>query len=43
MSKENFPEGWNEKKIQRVLAYYEHQSEDDALIADEDGVESSET
>jgi len=43
MSKENFPEGWDEERIQRVLAYYEHQSEEDALIEDEAGVESSET
>lgn len=43
MSKENFPEGWNEEKVRRVLAYYEHQSEEDALIEDEAGVESSET
>ena len=43
MSKENFPEGWNEEKVQRVLGYYEHQSEEDSLIEDEAGVESSET
>ena len=43
MSKENFPEGWNEEKVRRVLAYYEQQSEEDALIEDEAGVESSET
>ena len=43
MRKENLPEGWNEEKVRRVLAYYEQQSEDDALIEDEAGVESSET
>lgn len=43
MSNEKFPEGWDEEKVQRVLAYYEQQSEDDALIEDEAGVESSET
>jgi hypothetical protein len=37
MSKENFPEGWNEEKVRRALAYYVQQTEDDA------GVESSET
>ncbi len=37
MSKENFPEGWDENKTQRVLAYYEQQSEEDALIEDEAG------
>jgi hypothetical protein len=43
MSNENLPKGWDEEKIRRVLAYYEHQSEEDALIEDEAGVESSET
>ena len=43
MSKQNLPEGWTEEKVGKVLAYYEHQSEEDALIEDEAGVESSET
>jgi hypothetical protein len=43
MSKENFPEGWNEERVRRVLAHYEHQAEEDALIEDEAGIESSET
>ena len=43
MSKENLPEGGDEEKVRRVLAYYEQQSEENALIEDEAGVESSET
>ena len=43
MTKDNFPEGWNEDKVRRVLAYYEQQTEEDALIEDEAGVESSDT
>ena len=43
MSKMNLPEGWSEEKVRRVLAYYEQQSEEDALVEDEAGVESSET
>ena len=43
MSKENLPAGWNEEKVRRVLAYYEQQTEEHALIEDEAGVESSET
>lgn len=43
MSNENLPEGWDDEKVRRVLAYYEQQSEEDALIEDEAGVESSET
>ena len=43
MSKENFPEGWNEEKIRSVLSHYEQQTEEDVLIEDEAGVESSDT
>lgn len=43
MSKENFPEGWNDEKVRRVLAHYEQQTEADALIEDEAGVASSDT
>ena len=43
MSKENFPEGWTEEKVRKVLAYYEQQGEEDALVEDEAGVEPSDT
>ena len=45
MSKENFPEGWHEEKVRRVLSYYEQQTyeDEDALLEDEAAVESSET
>lgn len=43
MSKSKFPEGWDEGKVQRVLAHYGTQSEDEALAEDEAGVASSET
>lgn len=43
MSKKHLPEGWNEEKVRRVLAHYEQQTEEDALIEDEAGIESSET
>jgi hypothetical protein len=43
MSKENFPEGWAAEKVRKVLAYYEQQGDEDALVEDEAGVESSET
>jgi hypothetical protein len=43
MSKSKFPEGWDERKISRVLAHYEEQSEDDAMAGDEAGVQTSET
>ena len=43
MSQNQFPDGWDEGKVQRVLAHYGTQSEDEALAEDEAGVESSET
>ncbi len=43
MSQGKFPSGWDEGKVRRVLAHYEEQSEDDALVEDEAGVEPSET
>jgi len=43
MSQNKFPSGWDDEKVRRVLAHYEEQSEDDALLEDEAGVESSDT
>jgi len=36
MNKEsNFPKGWDEQRVKRVLDHYEVQSEDEALAEDE--------
>jgi hypothetical protein len=43
MSQNKFPSGWDDEKVRRVLAHYEEQSEEDALLEDEAGVESSDT
>jgi hypothetical protein len=44
MTQNEFPSGWDEKSVRRVLAHYEEQTEEDALTEDEAGVEpSSET
>jgi len=43
MSKDKFPSGWDEEKVRRVLAYYEEQTEEDALLEDAAGIEPSET
>ena len=43
MSQSKFPAGWDEEKVRRVLAHYEEQTEDDALLEDEAGIEPSET
>jgi hypothetical protein len=42
MSQSNVPQGWTEEKVRRVLAHYEEQTEDEALVEDEAGIESSE-
>jgi len=43
MSQNKFPAGWDEDKVRRVLAYYDEQTENDALIEDKAGIEPSET
>jgi len=43
MSQSKFPEGWSDEKVRRVLAHYEGQTEDEAVLEDDAGVESSET
>jgi hypothetical protein len=35
MAKSNFPPGWDEERVQKVLAHYETQCEDEALAEDE--------
>ena len=43
MSQYKFPEGWDEDRVQRVIAHYGEQTEEEALAEDEAGVEPSET
>ena len=43
MSQNKFPDGWDEGKVQRVLAHYAEQTEDEASAEDELGVQPSET
>ena len=43
MSQDEFPAGWDDGEIQRVLAHYGGQSEEEALAEDEAGIASSET
>lgn len=43
MSQNRFPDGWDEDKVQRVLAHYGEQTEDEALAEDEAGIQPSET
>ena len=34
-NKSKFPSGWDEERVQRVLAYYESQTEEEAVAEDE--------
>jgi hypothetical protein len=35
VSSNRFPPGWDEKRVQQVLAYYEQQTEEEAVAEDE--------
>lgn len=39
MTQKAFPPGWDEPRVQKVLAHYESQSEDEAVAEDEAAVE----
>jgi hypothetical protein len=35
MKQANFPEGWDAKRVHRLLEYYERQSDEEAVAEDE--------
>jgi len=35
VAKRSFPSGWDEQRVEKVLAHYETQTEDEALAEDE--------
>jgi hypothetical protein len=35
MANDNFPAGWNETRVRRVLSHYEKQTDEDATAEDE--------
>ncbi len=39
----DFPEGWDESKVDRVLAHYDAQTDDEAVAENEAGLAPSET
>ena len=41
MKKSKFPPGWDEHRVQGILAYYETQSEEEAVAEDEAAYEDS--
>ncbi|HZO26330.1 MAG TPA: hypothetical protein VFH48_10120 [Chloroflexota bacterium] len=41
MSNDSLPAGWDEQRVQRVLAHYEAQTEDEAADEDERALEDA--
>ena len=41
MKQANFPEGWDEERVRRVLEHYENQSDEQAVAEDEAAYEST--
>ena len=41
MSEKQFPPGWNEERVRRVLQHYDSQSDDEALAEDEASFETT--
>ena len=35
MQQSDFPQGWDESRVRKVLDHYEHQGEDEAVAEDE--------
>jgi hypothetical protein len=40
MKQDKFPPGWNAERVERVLAHYENQSEEEAVAEDEAALEA---
>jgi hypothetical protein len=43
MNENKFPEGWNEGRVRKLLAFYSEQTSDEAAAEAEAGVESGDT
>ena len=39
MEQNEFPSGWDEERVQKVIDYYENQTEDEAVAEDEVGLQ----
>lgn len=37
-----FPKGWNQKRVEQVLTYYENQSDEEATMEDEAAFDTQE-
>ncbi len=40
MTQNQFPQGWDQKRVKQVIAHYEGQTEDEALMEDESALEN---
>jgi hypothetical protein len=40
MSQSNFPPGWDEERVRKVLSHYEQQTEEEAVAEDEAALEA---
>ena len=40
MNEQRFPPGWDAERVQRVLAHYENQTDEEALAEDEAALET---
>jgi hypothetical protein len=43
MSKPNYPPGWDEERVRRVLKHYEEQTDEEAVAEDEAAFEATHT
>jgi hypothetical protein len=43
MKQAKYPDGWDEARVKRVLAHYEQQSDEEAVVEDEGAYESTTT
>ena len=41
MKQATFPKGWDEKRVQRIIAHYQAQSEEEAVAEDEAALDPS--
>lgn len=39
MSQNKLPPGWDEEKVRRVIAHYDEQTDEEALVEDEAGMD----
>ena len=43
MNHTDFPDDWDDDRVRRLIAHYEMQTQNEAVVEDEEGVKPSET